>query len=853
MKFSGIAGQGILVKCLFQNAALAKRKELLLITQKEAEDAIENAVHDDETGKSSVVVEKYDFRFQVTFGGEEEFDDKAYDAQYGEGLALKTLGEIKALLSNKSIKVMVAMAICGLLTWISIVGYSATEAMNGVTWHYCEIGDSVMLEYTNLRNGFRPHKPAFEGVLPSVLKVPSRLCGRDVTEIGLSAFQFPENSGVETIVIPEGVRKFTHYSFMSDRCEWESVWSSYDLHYEYCYWMLMSESGIKNILFCGDSPDPDWEKSVYTVGDTRYLGRWNYSDAWAFNAYSQFRGCTLWTVEGTSGWDVFSNYASYCGYTVKIGAARTMISVPNHSVVTAGSEIVLSCSNPNAKIFYTLDGSDPVASETDKCSQYVSPIEVHGYTTIKSLSYVKGYPYTVVTSGEYALGNTAKPEFGSPEVFSKSNTRIVISCPTGEAIVRYTLDDTPVMEDSSIYTMPFTVSETTTVRAKAFKTDWFDSEEVVQTFTRLWYTNETPVISAESAAFDAASQEVTILCATEGATVYYTIDGSEPSAANGRVYKGPFNIYDSVTVKAIAVKNDWKDSAVASVAFTKNNGLSVAINMYDYLPDNDVNAPWTVDTEVSHDGVKSARSGAIGENGVTSMKVTVRGAGRLSFWWKSECEEWDEDYYDYGAFCVGSEAEQRLRIAGMTDWRREEIVFEGTGKHVCKWEYHKDDAETIPRDCIWVDQVQWLPYGESEHDHTLTTEVPVPYRWLESYGFGRETDFETAAKMKLGKVDGAGRAMSVEDDYIAGTDPTNLESKLTATIKMGVDGKPIVSWTPPLNGETADGSGIREGVRSYSVYGKRILDDAVEEWTPVTEGTEGNYRFFKVGVGMPTK
>ena len=152
---------------------------------------------------------------------------------------------------------------------------------------------------------------------------------------------------------------------------------------------------------------------------------------------------------------------------------------------------------------------------------------------------------------------------------------------------------------------------------------------------------------------------------------------------------------------------------MASASFTKNNGLSAAINMYDYLPDNDANAPWTVVTDVSHDGVSSARSGAIGENGVTTMKVTVRGAGRLSFWWKSECEEWDEDYYDYGAFCVGSETEPRLRIAGMTDWKREEIVFDGTGKHVCKWEYHKDDAEMIPRDCIWVDQVQWLPHGES--------------------------------------------------------------------------------------------------------------------------------------------
>ena len=44
---------------------------------------------------------------------------------------------------------------------------------------------------------------------------------------------------------------------------------------------------------------------------------------------------------------------------------------------------------------------------------------------------------------------------------------------------------------------------------------------------------------------------------------------------------------------------------------------------------------------------------------------------------------------------------------------------------------------------------------------------------------------------------------------------------------------------------------IREGVRLYSVYGKQTLGDAAEEWTPVAEGDEGNYRFFKVGVGMP--
>ena len=87
--------------------------------------------------------------------------------------------------------------------------------------------------------------------------------------------------------------------------------------------------------------------------------------------------------------------------------------------------------------------------------------------------------------------------------------------------------------------------------------------------------------------------------------------------------------------------------------------------------------------------------------------------------------------------------------------------------------------------------------------------------------------------------------------YVSGISPTNKDSRFTAIIKMGTDGTPILSWKPPLNGETPDGSGIREGVRLYRVYGKRKLDDVAEEWKIVHAGDEENCRFFKVLVCMP--
>jgi hypothetical protein len=60
---------------------------------------------------------------------------------------------------------------------------------------------------------------------------------------------------------------------------------------------------------------------------------------------------------------------------------------------------------------------------------------------------------------------------------------------------------------------------------------------------------------------------VSIACATTGATIYYTTDGTTPTTAS-TAYTGAFNLTKSATVKAIAVKAECTNSAVASAAFT---------------------------------------------------------------------------------------------------------------------------------------------------------------------------------------------------------------------------------------------------------------------------------------------
>ena len=70
-------------------------------------------------------------------------------------------------------------------------------------------------------------------------------------------------------------------------------------------------------------------------------------------------------------------------------------------------------------------------------------------------------------------------------------------------------------------------------------------------------------IRCDKPAISFATPTVTITCTTEGASIYYTIDGTTPTASS-TLYEGAFDLNETATVKAIAVKADYADSEVAS-------------------------------------------------------------------------------------------------------------------------------------------------------------------------------------------------------------------------------------------------------------------------------------------------
>ncbi len=65
-------------------------------------------------------------------------------------------------------------------------------------------------------------------------------------------------------------------------------------------------------------------------------------------------------------------------------------------------------------------------------------------------------------------------------------------------------------------------------------------------------------------------QAIYIQCATDGAAIYYTIDGTDPSIES-YIYEGEFYLAEDCTVKAIAMKDGMADSEIAEVSFTLAN------------------------------------------------------------------------------------------------------------------------------------------------------------------------------------------------------------------------------------------------------------------------------------------
>jgi hypothetical protein len=148
------------------------------------------------------------------------------------------------------------------------------------------------------------------------------------------------------------------------------------------------------------------------------------------------------------------------------------------------------------------------------------------------------------------------------------------------AAIRYTINGAAPTASTGIpYSAPFTLPDLsaapTTVKAIAYKAGMLDSAVLTTAYTLLPKgTVATPTASPQARAIT-QSQAITLATATDGATIYYTIDGTYPSPSTSTEYRGPFTLPTDfpVMLQAVAVKADMTASAVMMVVYTNASPL----------------------------------------------------------------------------------------------------------------------------------------------------------------------------------------------------------------------------------------------------------------------------------------
>ncbi len=217
-------------------------------------------------------------------------------------------------------------------------------------------------------------------------------------------------------------------------------------------------------------------------------------------------------------------------------------------------------------IHYTFNGGQPDASSPSVAGGETISIPVSG--VLKGITTAAGLASSATTSASYEL--VAADPVISPNGGS-FNTPVQVTLTAGaDATIYYTTDGSLPGTSSTPYTGPFTLNASATVKAKAFVSGWTPSSVASADFT--------VVTSVASPTFDpapgyfSATQNVTLSTTTAGASIHYTLDGSEPTSSSPQ-YVSPLAVTSPTTIRARAILGGSAQSAVA-------------VGRYDVIPFN---------------------------------------------------------------------------------------------------------------------------------------------------------------------------------------------------------------------------------------------------------------------------
>jgi len=229
----------------------------------------------------------------------------------------------------------------------------------------------------------------------------------------------------------------------------------------------------------------------------------------------------------------------------------------------ASLAVPLATGDPGAVIHYTLNGAEPTESDPTVASG--STVAVGQSLTLKAKSWKSGAPPSNTSSATYEL-KVVQPVLSPTSGSYGTSQNITLSTTTPSATLRYTLDGTEPSASSTLYSAPFVNDTTRTIKVRAFRTGWTDSDTGAGSYWIQGAAVTTPSISPGSATY--TSPTLVTISSTDPTTVIrYMLNGSDPDPSSP-IYTTPLLVTRTTNVRARAFRAGSLPSAVASATFT---------------------------------------------------------------------------------------------------------------------------------------------------------------------------------------------------------------------------------------------------------------------------------------------
>ncbi len=161
----------------------------------------------------------------------------------------------------------------------------------------------------------------------------------------------------------------------------------------------------------------------------------------------------------------------------------------------------------------------------------------------------------------------AKPVMSPVGGGSGSEQSVTVTTDTPGATIRYTTNGVDPTSSDTQVTGAISITQTTTLKARAFKSGMADSVVATEVYT---LTAAAPTFSPLQGTYN-ANQSVTISSTSQGVTIRYTTDGSTPTESS-TAYTGAISVTGTTTLKAAAFRTGWTSSVVSPSIYTMKVG-----------------------------------------------------------------------------------------------------------------------------------------------------------------------------------------------------------------------------------------------------------------------------------------